>query len=380
MGRRMTIEEVAIPMVRSYCPEDRRWWDDLVARACNGTFLHTRRFISYHGDRFRDRSLVLENRRKRIVGVFPAAEAPSDPDMIISHPGLTYGGVIHDGTVWGAAMVGALDAIANHYRSLGYRRLRYKAVPSIFHASPAEDDLYALFRLGARRHQCDLSVAVDLANRGRVTRRRRHSQKRAERDGVHVQEDWGEIAGFWRLLERNLAIRHDASPVHSMAEIQLLHEKFPDAILLIIAKIGADLAAGALLFMSDRVSRAQYTATTSQGRVACATNPVMEHALDIATKRGCRYFDFGTCTLDEGRSLNQDSYHFKVSFGGGAVLYHHYELDLRLMCSFPFHRAIYGSWRKKIAYGATCRTVPACPESGMATAMSATSMSRRSPK
>jgi hypothetical protein len=244
-------------------------------------------------------------------------------------------------------MVGALDAIANHYRSLGYRRLRYKAVPSIFHASPAEDDLYALFRLGARRHQCDLAVAVDLANRGRVTRRRRHSQKRAERDGVHVQEDWGEIVGFWRLLERNLAIRHDASPVHSMAEIQLLHEKFPDAILLIIAKIGADLAGGALLFMSDRVSRAQYTATTRQGRVACATDPVMEHALDIATKRGCRYFDFGTCTLDEGRSLNQDLYHFKVSFGGGAVLYHHYELDLRLMRNFPFRRASNGSWRKK---------------------------------
>jgi hypothetical protein len=104
---------------------------------------------------------------------------------------------------------------------------------------------------------------------------------------------------------------------------------------LIIAKIGADLAGGALLFMSDRVSRAQYTATTSRGRVACATDPVMEHALDIATKRGCRYFDFGTCTLDEGRSLNQDLYHFKVSFGGGAVLYHHYELDLRLMRSFP---------------------------------------------
>jgi hypothetical protein len=331
----MTIEELAVPVVRSYCPEDGRGWEDLVVRAYNGTFLHTRSFISYHGDRFLDRSLVLENRRKRIVGVFPAAEAPSDPDMIISHLGLTYGGVVHDGTVRGAAMVGALDAIASHYRSLGYRRLRYKAVPSIFHASPAEDDLYALFRLGARRHHCDL-VAVDLADRGRVSRRRRHSRKRAEREGVHVQEDWDEIVRFWRLLEYNLSTRHGASPVHSVAEIQFLHEKFPDAILLISAKIGADLVGGALLFMSNRVSRAQYTATTEQGRVTCATDRVMEHALDIATKRGCRYFDFGTCTLDEGRSLNQDLYHFKVSFGGGGVLYHHYELDLLLMRGFAF--------------------------------------------
>ena len=327
----MGIEEVAIPVVRSYCSADACGWDDLVARACNGTFLHTRSFISYHGDRFRDRSLVLENRRKRMVGVLPAAEAPSDSEVIISHPGLSYGGVVHDGTLRGAVMVGALDAIASHYRSLGYRRLRYKAVPSIFHAPPAEDDLYALFRLGARRHQCDLSVAIDLAERGRVTRRRRHSLSWAEREGVRVQEAWDEIAGFWRLLERNLASRHNASPVHSLAEIQMLREKFPDAICLINAKIDADLVGGVLLFLSDRVSRAQYTATTERGRAACASDPVMEHAIEIARKRGCRYFDFGTCTLDAGRSLHQNLYHFKASFGGAGVLYEHYELDLQLM-------------------------------------------------
>jgi hypothetical protein len=325
----MRVEEVAIPAVRSYGPEDARGWEDLVTRACNGTFLHTRRFISYHGDRFRDRSLVLENRRGRIVGVFPAAEAPADPEMIISHPGLTYGGVVHDGSVRGASMIGALDAIASYYRSLGYRRLRYKVVPPIYHVPPAEDDLYALFRLGARRHQCDLSVAVDVTGRGRVTYRRRRSRRRAESEGVRVQEDWDEIAGFWRILEQNLARRHGASPVHSLAEIQILHERFPDAILLITAKIDADLAGGALLFLSTRVLRMQYTATTEQGRAACATDPVVEYAIDIAGKRGCRYLDFGTCTLDEGRSLHQDLHHFKVSFGGGGVLCDHYELDLR---------------------------------------------------
>src|SRR6266702_4194990 len=136
VGKRMRVEEAAIATVRTYGPEDACGWENLVARSCNGTFLHTRRFISYHGDRFRDRSLVLENRRGRVVGVFPGAEAPADPETIISHPGLTYGGVVHDGSVRGASMIGALDAIASHYRSLGYRRLRYKAVPSIYHAPP----------------------------------------------------------------------------------------------------------------------------------------------------------------------------------------------------------------------------------------------------
>jgi hypothetical protein len=195
--------------------------------------------------------------------VFAAAEAPADSEMVISHPGITYGGVVHDGSVRGAAMIGALDAIASHYRSLGYRHLRYKVMPSIYYVPPAEDDLYALFRLGARRHRCDLSVAVDLTSRGRVTTRRRHSRRRAEREGVRVQENWYEIADFWQILLHNLASRHGASPVHSIAEIEMLRESFPDAILLITAKIGTDLVGGALLFLSNWVSRLQYTATTN---------------------------------------------------------------------------------------------------------------------
>ena len=47
-------------------------------------------------------------------------------------------------------MIGALETIASHYKSLGYKRLRYKIIPHIYHRMPTEDDKYALFRLGAR--------------------------------------------------------------------------------------------------------------------------------------------------------------------------------------------------------------------------------------
>jgi Acetyltransferase (GNAT) domain len=322
------VEEVAVPAIRNYDPQHACAWDDLVARASNGTFMHTRRFISYHGDRFRDRSLVFENRRGGIVGVFPAAENPANPEMIISHPGLSYGGLVHDGSVRGASMIDALDAIANHYRSLGYRRLRYKAVPYIYHTVPTEDDVYALFRLGARRYQSDLSATVDVGCRGRVTQRRLRSRKRAVSEGVSIQEDWDEIEGFWRMLQQNLARRHGASPVHSLSEIQTLHERFPNDILLITAKMDADLVGGIVLFSSQRVLRVQYSATTEQGRAAFASDPVMEKGIEVASKRGCRYFDFGLCTVEGGRELNQGLYHFKVSFGGGGVVYDHYELEL----------------------------------------------------
>jgi Acetyltransferase (GNAT) domain len=289
--------------------------------------LHTRRFISYHRGRFQDRSVILKNRR-RLVGVFPAAEDPVNATVVVSHPGLTFGGLVHDGSIRGASTIHALQEVADHYRSLGYRHLRYKAVPAIYHSVPAEDDRYALCGLNARRGQCDLSVALNLGCRGRVSQRRARSLRRAELAGVSVAASWAEIADFWGILQANLAQRYAAHPVHSLEEISLLHERFPDNIVLIGATIGGALVGGTLLFAMGPVLRMQYTATTRQGRAVSATDPMIEEAIQLASKRGCTFFDFGGCTRDEGRDLHQGLYYFKASFGGGGVVYEQYEYDL----------------------------------------------------
>ena len=296
----MTTDVTAGLTVRPYEPSCSSAWADLIGRSCNGTFVHSRNFISYHGDRFRDSSLIIENRRGRVIGVFPAAADRSDPGLMVSHPGLTYGGVVHDGSVRGGLMISALKGIADHYRGLGYRRLRYKVVPAIYHSKPADDDLYALFRLDARRYRSDLSAAVDLSNRGPVKERRSRSRKRAEASGVSTVQDWNEIAAFWRILGLNLDRRHGTSPLHSLAEIRLLHERFPAETILIVAKIDEVPVGGVLLFWAGPVLKLQYSATTDEGRNTCATDLLMEHGIELARKLGCRFFDFGTCTLERG--------------------------------------------------------------------------------
>ncbi len=325
----LTAQAVAAPVVRTYQPAHTEAWEDLVGRSCNGTFLHTRRFLSYHGDRFLDHSMVIEDRRGRVVGVFPAAVSPACPETIVSHPGLSYGGVVHDGSVRGASMIAALGKIADHYRRLGYRRLQYKAVPAIYHSAPADDDLYALFRLEGRRYRSDLSAAIDLSHRGPVTQRRVRSRRKAEAAGVSTDESWDKIGGFWEILEANLAQRHDTEPVHSLGEIQLLHDLFPDEIILIAARITGALVGGAVLFAVGPVLHMQYTATTEQGRTACVTDLVMERAIDLACRRGHRFFDFGVSTPHEGWCLDEGLYEFKISFGAGGVVHDHYELNLQ---------------------------------------------------
>ena len=321
---------MAAELIRGYGPGDADAWDDLVARSVNGTMLHTRRYLSYHGERFRDRSVLVTNSRGWPIGAFPAADDPASTSVVTSHPGLTYGGLVHDGSLTGASMMRVLTAIAGYYRDLGLDRLRYKALPEIYQARPAADDLHALYRLGASRYSCDLAAAISLSARGRVAASRRQRRRRAEAAGVRVGEGWPDAAAYWQVLEGNLGRRHGAAPTHSLAEIEYLHDRFPKEIILITARIGDELVGGNLFTAEGPVLQVRYTATTETGRAVCATDLVVERGIALASELGCRYFSFGTSTMQAGHELNEPQYDFKISFGAGGVTHDSYELTLDL--------------------------------------------------
>lgn len=314
--------------VESCHPEFDESWDQLVAQAPMATFLHSRRFFAYHRDRFNDISTLLRDDRGRLVGVLPAAVDPMKDDRVTSHPGATYGGLIHAGALYGERMLEALRLIANHYAGSGFRSLTYKAVPHIYQRVPSHDDLYALFRLGATRSRCDLSCTVDLAHRRPLASRRKRGLKKAARGGVAVASGNEAVGELWPILEENLASRHGVRPVHTLAEIRELLERFPETIEVVCASADGELVAGTVLFKTGIVVHAQYIASSPQGMELNALDPLFEHCIVEAAGEGARYFDFGISTTDEGRTLNEGLHEFKVGFGGGGALYEWYELSL----------------------------------------------------
>ena len=307
---------------------DHAAWDALVAASSTGTLLHTRRFLSYHGDRFADRSLVLENDTGNWCGVLPAALDTADGSIVVSHPGISYGGLLHSGELTGLKAVRALRTICSHYSGQGIRLLRYKAVPWIYHRRPAQDDAYALFRMNAKLYRRDLSTAIDLSARGRLSERRRRGIDRARKQGVEVVEGFAAAGAFWDVLAENLAARHGVKPVHTLEEIALLHSRFPNEIKLLVAEHGGVVVAGALLFQTDRVSHAQYIAATPKGRELAALDAVFDVAIRRASADGRRYFDFGISTEQGGQVLNEGLYEFKADFGGSGVVHDFYEIAL----------------------------------------------------
>lgn len=313
--------------LRPYTPADAERWDAFCAEALGATFLHTRRFLSYHGDRFSDRSLIFED-GARWLGVLPAAQSPSRPELVVSHPGITYGGVLHDGALRGEGLLDALQAAREHYAAAGYESLLYKPVPHIYHRAPVQDDLYALFRLDAKRVRCDLSSCIDLAHPLPVSERRRRALKKAQRAGLTLESGTHLADDLWPVLEANLAERHGQKPVHTLAEIQLLLERFPQAIQITVARLEKQVIAGTVLFIAGGVCHTQYIASNALGHETGALDLVFDRQITQARDMKAQFFDFGISNEDGGRSLNEGLHRFKSEFGAGGVVHEFYEIDL----------------------------------------------------
>ncbi len=303
-------------------------WDELVRAAPMGTFLHSRRFLSYHGERFSDASLLLSDDRGALRAVLPAALDPGDPERVVSHPGTTYGGLVHDGGLYADGVRAAVEAICSHYAAGGAKTLRYRPVPYIYHRSPSSDDLWALAALGASRVGCALSCAIDLGARRAPTTRRARSLKKALRAGVRVSDDPALMSAYWPVLEATLDRRHAAAPVHSLEEIELLRERFGAAIRLVTSLVEDKVVAGVVLFATRQAYHVQYMASSEEGMGVGALDAVVERCIELATQGGARYFDFGTSMQDRGSELQSGLHRFKAEFGGGGVVLESYDLDL----------------------------------------------------
>ncbi len=303
-------------------------WDQLVSQSVNGTFLHSRRFIGYHKNRFDDESLLIRDASGKLVGALPAARSPNDPLLVISHPGLTYGGLVRAHELYGGRVLDALESCAQWYRDAGFRKFQYKPVPAIYHRIPAEDDIYALFRIGARAWRTDLCAAIDCRQRGPMSRNRRTGIKRAASSGVEISRDPAHMEALWAILERQLEERHGVRPVHTWDEICMLRDLFPAHVSCMTGLSKGRVIAGLVLFHTPSVTRAQYSAADPEAREISALDLVFETAISESVDRGIRYFDFGNSNEDNGSVLNEGLYRYKVGLGAGGVAQQFYEMAL----------------------------------------------------
>lgn len=298
-----------------YTPAMRARWDEFASRSRCGTFLFQRAYLDYHSHRFTDCSLLAFTPRGKLIAMLPAE---IDGSTVSSHRGLTYGGWITPMRHFDAStMLQVFDAALSFLRGVGASELVYKPLPHIYPLIPADEDLYALFRFGARQTECSVSSAIDLRRPAKLNESTNQAVRRAQAAGVCVRRS-DDFAGFWAVLGECLMSRHGVAPVHSLDEILLLKSRFPDSIHLFTATLDGNIAAGAVVYYCERVAHVQYMATTPLGRETKALSMLIN---EIATRycAGRTYLDFGTSTENGGRTLNSGLLLQKSGHGASGV-------------------------------------------------------------
>lgn len=298
-------------------------WNQFVSASKNGTFLFDRRFMDYHSDRFSDHSLMCY-REGRLYALLPANEKG---DTLVSHGGLTYGGLVTDSRCSAKGVLDTFTAINDYLRRQAIRHVVYKAIPWIYHQLPAEEDLYALTAVcHARLTIRDISSAIIGTRRLKFTESRRSGLRKALKAGLRICES-DDVDAFWHILNDNLTQKYAVRPVHSADELRLLQSRFPENIKLWLVYDGDKPVGGTLLFLTPQVLHTQYISATPYGKQHGALDLLFDHLINNVYAH-YPYIDFGKSTVSDSADLNEQLIFQKEGFGARAVCYDTYEYEL----------------------------------------------------
>lgn len=308
--------------IELYRAEHYHQWNEFIALAKNATFLFHRDFMDYHKDRFDDFSLMVFD-GLQLVAVLPANRSD---DTVFSHQGLTYGGLVHRDKLKLTEVIFIFRQLLQFLESGGVSRLQIKMLPAIYHEKPADESAYVLFLTNAALVRRDALSVLDLSRPYKFSKDRRQCIRRGETAGLEVREDL-DFKTFWNeILIPNLARKHQVAPVHSLAEIEKLHQSFPENIRHFNVYHDGRIVAGTTVFVTKNVAHPQYI-SGQQDKNALGSLDYLYHYLITDVFKDVRFFDFGISNEQQGRKLNAGLAFWKESFGTGTLVQDFYEVE-----------------------------------------------------
>lgn len=308
-------------VVKQYKPEQKAVWNEFLQSARNATFLFDRNYMDYHSERFHDFSLMFYNDDK-LIALLPANR---DRNCLYSHQGLTYGGLVTSVKATTAIVLEIFEQLNVFLRKCHVEKVVYKAIPWIYHSVPAEEDLYALFKVcHAHLVSRDISSSINMLHKVKWHHGRKYGINRCINNGVRIEVEDKYLANFWTVLTDNLQVCYGVHPVHTLEEIKLLKDRFPEQIKLYSAVKAEKVIGGVLLYLTPQVVHTQYISASPEGKHLGAIDAIINRIIN-EDYTDIPYFDFGKSTEQGGQYLNDSLIWQKEGFGARGMCYDCYE-------------------------------------------------------
>jgi hypothetical protein len=275
--------------IKHYEKSDYELWNTFVSTAYNATFLFHRDFMEYHQDRFDDFSLLVFDKTK-LIAILPANRVDY---KVYSHQGLTYGGLVYASKLKIEKIETILDLLFDFFKSKRIEYFYLHPIPSFYLGQGNAAIDFFLMKKGAQLYRKEMNMVAHLPQEIPISKSKLKHFRRTELLGLRVVEETN-FQPFWeKILEPRLVEKYDAKPVHSLAEIQLLHERFPQNIKQFSVYLEDKIVAGITIFEFENGVKSQYGATSKKGEKYRALDFLFISLLDIFQKRGKLFFDMG---------------------------------------------------------------------------------------
>ena len=298
-------------------------WDEFVDSSDNGTMFHKRRFLSYHPkNRFVDASAKIIKDNKEFA-LFPAVLVNRDGRKILSsHSGASYGGIVYkiDFTIRDAFDVA--EGLIRYAKSLKCDAIQLTPPPIIYETKYSNYLDFALYRNGFTYLKREISSVVQLDNDddkllSTYRQDARTSVKKAISQGVEIVET-DRFEDYYNILKKNLKMRHNVTPTHTLDELLKLKSLFPTKIRLFGAFKDDTLMAGVCNFSANKnVVLAFYISHDEDYQKYRPVNLLFFEIMKRYRQEGFKYLDFGIFTVN--MEPNWGLGRFKENFGSRGI-------------------------------------------------------------
>lgn len=274
--------------------------------------------MEYHNDRFTDFSLMIFLKSK-LIALLPAN---IKDNAVISHQGLTYGGLIIQPQLGVSKAEAILEEIITFLKKNEISKLLLKQLPFFYHQSSNFELESILFEKKALIIKRNLGSVIHLQKELTFHKTKLKNYRKAEKNGFQITKN-SDFTSFWnKVLVPRLQEKHQTKPVHNLEEITLLANRFPNCIYQYNLWLEGKILAGITIFKDKKIIKSQYGATTNLGEKYRALDYLFLYIAKKYKADGYLFFDQGV--IEGNYSLLKQ----KEEHGGAPYVQDFYQLKL----------------------------------------------------
>ncbi len=304
--------------IRRYKLSDEKNWENLLYRCKNPAFVLSRKFISYHEDKFEDFSIVIYT-DNILIAAIPACKIKK---VWHAHPGLPFADIMICDMFHWVKIRDILNLLKHFLLNEGFEHAIFKIMPDIYKGMLSDDMLYFLRDLGANLHEQKLTTAIPLFNYQNVKKNVINKSKQNKRSFIFDSQEI-DIADVYDLMKSYIFQKYQAIPIHSLVQLQKIMELFPQNVRCIAAYHDHKLKGGMFLFVYEKVVKVQYIFSSEQ----YLADILLLKAVEIYLSSH-EYLDLGTSNSLPNNQINYGNLDFKAKNGGKACIVESYILPL----------------------------------------------------